>query len=298
MAESLDKDFGVCEHAPAIYGAFTGTCCRTLDALKPVFKTRWVSFKGCLDRFLTQWLVRHSWSGNIDLALCAGRGAMLDGVAYCLCEVKHGDRISLPFTTGDADVCSTNAAGANNKYMISTYSLLIRLFRRRVAARSTPARQAGLVPTLSATAVSAGEAARRRRFRASTSPCQRDKSFVPAPFCAAGAPWQAYQIIGLLPLRQVLLPVLQRRYGRQQRGLIYLSAHRLARFRVSRPSSTAMSRPSTSVGSSPTAFSKNPDLSLTPSCRLSPAPDIKVQSRRSAPSMALLPITFDMASLS
>jgi hypothetical protein len=46
-----------------------------------------------------------------------------DGVAYCQCEVKHGDSISLPFKMGNADACSTNAAGANNKYMISTYSL-------------------------------------------------------------------------------------------------------------------------------------------------------------------------------
>ena len=46
------------------------------------------------------------------------------GVAYCQCDVKHGDSISLPFPTGKGeDVCSINAAGANNKYMVSTYSL-------------------------------------------------------------------------------------------------------------------------------------------------------------------------------
>ena len=49
---------------------------------------------------------------------------MYDGVAYCQCDVKHGDSISLPFPMGkDEDVCSVNAAGADNKYMISTYSL-------------------------------------------------------------------------------------------------------------------------------------------------------------------------------
>jgi hypothetical protein len=38
--------------------------------------------------------------------------------------VKHGDSISLPFPTGKGeDVCSINGAGANNKYMVSTYSL-------------------------------------------------------------------------------------------------------------------------------------------------------------------------------
>ncbi len=58
-------------------------------------------------------------------ALCAAaRCNVYDGVAYCQCDVKHGNSISLPFTMGkDGDVCSVNAAGADNKYMISTYSL-------------------------------------------------------------------------------------------------------------------------------------------------------------------------------
>ncbi len=58
-------------------------------------------------------------------ALCAAaRCNVYDGVAYCQCEEKHGDSISLPFPMGkDVDVCSVNAAGANNKYMVSTYSL-------------------------------------------------------------------------------------------------------------------------------------------------------------------------------
>ena len=58
-------------------------------------------------------------------ALCASaRCNVFDGVAYCQCEVKHGDSISLPFAMGKGeDVCSINAAGANNKYMVSTYSL-------------------------------------------------------------------------------------------------------------------------------------------------------------------------------
>ena len=58
-------------------------------------------------------------------ALCAAaRCNVFDGVAYCQCDVKHGDSISLPFPMGKGeDVCSINAAGANNKYMVSTYSL-------------------------------------------------------------------------------------------------------------------------------------------------------------------------------
>ena len=46
---------------------------------------------------------------------------MFDGVAYCQCEEKHGDSVSLPFVKGkDEDVCSVNAAGADNKYTVST----------------------------------------------------------------------------------------------------------------------------------------------------------------------------------
>jgi hypothetical protein len=62
---------------------------------------------------------------NQTYALCAAaRCDVYDGVAYCQCDVKHGDSISLPFPMGkDEDVCSVNAAGADNKYMISTYSL-------------------------------------------------------------------------------------------------------------------------------------------------------------------------------
>jgi hypothetical protein len=58
-------------------------------------------------------------------ALCAAaRCNVFDGVAYCQCAVKHGDSISLPFPMGkDQDVCSINAAGASNKFMVSTFSL-------------------------------------------------------------------------------------------------------------------------------------------------------------------------------
>mgnify|MGYP000069431703 FL=1 len=58
-------------------------------------------------------------------ALCAAaRCNVFDGVAYCQCDVRHGDSISLPFPMGrDGDVCAVNAAGAANRYMVSTYSL-------------------------------------------------------------------------------------------------------------------------------------------------------------------------------
>ena len=48
---------------------------------------------------------------NQTYALCAAaRCNVYDGVAYCQCDVKHGDSISLPFPMGkDKDVCSVNA---------------------------------------------------------------------------------------------------------------------------------------------------------------------------------------------
>jgi hypothetical protein len=58
-------------------------------------------------------------------ALCAVAGCfVLNGVAYCGCGVEHGNSISLPFNYGrNQDVCTINAEGVNNGYMVSTYSL-------------------------------------------------------------------------------------------------------------------------------------------------------------------------------
>src|SRR3974390_1336104 len=82
--------------------------------------------KGCLDKLLEK-MASSSFKVCKDqtYALCAAaRCNVYDGVAYCQCEEKHGNSISLPFPMGkNRDVCSINAAGANNKYMVSTYSL-------------------------------------------------------------------------------------------------------------------------------------------------------------------------------
>ena len=82
--------------------------------------------KGCLDKLLDA-MAGASFKVCKDqtYALCAAaRCNVFDGVAYCQCDVKHGNSISLPFAMGkDEDVCSINARGAANKYMISTYSL-------------------------------------------------------------------------------------------------------------------------------------------------------------------------------
>ncbi|HXC91550.1 MAG TPA: hypothetical protein VNV18_15415, partial [Stellaceae bacterium] len=58
-------------------------------------------------------------------ALCATASCfVLDGLSYCKCDVKSGDSISLPFNYGrNQDVCTVNAEGKKNGYMVSTYSL-------------------------------------------------------------------------------------------------------------------------------------------------------------------------------
>lgn len=58
-------------------------------------------------------------------ALCAVASCFVfDGVSYCKCDIEHGDSISAPFNFGHGqDVCSVNAEGTANGYMVSTYSL-------------------------------------------------------------------------------------------------------------------------------------------------------------------------------
>jgi hypothetical protein len=58
-------------------------------------------------------------------ALCAVASCFVfNQVAYCKCDVKSGDSISLPFQHGqNQDVCTVNAQGPDNGYMVSTYSL-------------------------------------------------------------------------------------------------------------------------------------------------------------------------------
>ena len=58
-------------------------------------------------------------------ALCAVASCFVfNGLAYCTCDIKKGDSISLPFHYGRGkDVCSVNAEGVGNGFMVSTYSL-------------------------------------------------------------------------------------------------------------------------------------------------------------------------------
>jgi hypothetical protein len=57
-------------------------------------------------------------------ALCAVSSCFVyNQVAYCKCDVEHGDSISLPFEFDGQDVCDVNAEGPANGFMVSTFSL-------------------------------------------------------------------------------------------------------------------------------------------------------------------------------
>ena len=58
-------------------------------------------------------------------ALCRAASCFVfNNVAYCNCDVKNGDSISLPFQFDDGkDVCTVNAEGVHNGYMVSTFSV-------------------------------------------------------------------------------------------------------------------------------------------------------------------------------
>jgi hypothetical protein len=61
---------------------------------------------------------------NQTFAFCGLSSCFVfNGVAYCKCDVEFGDSISetLTYDTG-MDVCTVNAEGVNNGYMVSTFS--------------------------------------------------------------------------------------------------------------------------------------------------------------------------------
>jgi hypothetical protein len=62
---------------------------------------------------------------NQIYALCAAaKCTMYNEVAYCRCDIKKGDSISLPLRLSPTeDVCDVNAQGVDNGYMVSTFSL-------------------------------------------------------------------------------------------------------------------------------------------------------------------------------
>ena len=128
MAEdSLEQDFGIIRACGSDVWSLCSGVLPDVLRLKACIQDKMGQLsKGCIDKVLDK-MAGQSFKVCKDqtYALCAAaRCNVYDGVAYCQCDVKHGDSISLPFPMGkNEDICSVNAAGANNKYMISTYSL-------------------------------------------------------------------------------------------------------------------------------------------------------------------------------
>jgi hypothetical protein len=61
---------------------------------------------------------------NQIYALCAAASCfVLDDVAYCKCDIEFGNSISLAFEFDDQDICTVNASGRKNGYMVSTFSM-------------------------------------------------------------------------------------------------------------------------------------------------------------------------------
>ena len=127
MAEdSLEQDIGIIRACGSDVWSLCSGVLPDVGRLKACIQDKMGQLsKGCIDKVLDK-MAGQSFKvcKNQTYALCAAaRCNVYDGVAYCQCDVKHGDSISLPFQMGSKDICSTNAAGADNKYMISTYSL-------------------------------------------------------------------------------------------------------------------------------------------------------------------------------
>ena len=184
--ERLDQDFGIIKACAGDVWRLCSDVLPDIGRMKACMQNKMGQLPAsCLDKLLdTMAGSTFKVCKDQTYALCAtARCNVYDGVAYCQCEEKHGDSISLPFPMGkDVDVCSVNAAGVNNKYMVSTYSTAradhlatggprgLHLRGRKVRRRLRPVRRR---PYASA-------APRRRPSRVSTSRCRRARSSVPA----------------------------------------------------------------------------------------------------------------------
>ncbi len=125
--EGLERDFGVVRACAGDVWKLCSGVLPDVGRVKSCLQDKMGQLpKSCLDPLLDL-MAGASFKICKDqtYALCAAaRCNVFDGVSYCQCEEQHGNSISLPFPMGkNEDVCSINAAGANNKYMVSTYSL-------------------------------------------------------------------------------------------------------------------------------------------------------------------------------
>ncbi len=125
--ERIEQDLGVVQACGADVWRLCSDVLPDVGRMKACMQDKMGQLpKSCLDKLLDV-MAGSTFKVCKDqtYALCAAaRCNVYDGVAYCQCEEKHGDSISLPFQMGKGvDVCAVNAAGANNNYMVSTYSM-------------------------------------------------------------------------------------------------------------------------------------------------------------------------------
>ena len=195
--------WGSSERAAVTRGSLCSACCPTSDASKPVFRTRWASFRRVAStRSSTRWPASHSRFAKIRLMHFALRRAANAARWRRLLSVRREARRQHQPAVSDGRQGHLlgQRRSADNKYMISTYRArrVHRLLRRREAAGSTPARARAQEPTLSATAEYASKSTEDTTFPGFRQVCAKGQIICSCPITQAktGDDAQGYQILG------------------------------------------------------------------------------------------------------
>jgi hypothetical protein len=181
-----------CGTAVAVALALTGGAARAADSAAELLATTPQLFKICTGQ---------------TYALCAVSSCfVLDGLAYCTCDVKSGDSISLPFHYGrNKNICTANAEGSKNGYMISTYS-----FPRSVMAPNGDQALYDCPAAVSTGAYAQCDggvcfhSSEGQSFPGSVKPLRKDQIICSCPITVAdpSTAQTGYQIAGPYPCRQ------------------------------------------------------------------------------------------------
>jgi hypothetical protein len=166
---------------------------------------------------------------NQTYALCAVASCFVfNGVAYCTCDVEKGDSISLPFNYGNGrDVCSVNAEGVGNGYMVSTFSLAAAVVAPRgdMAIYTCP----GATSSGAYAQCDGGICFRSTQgqdFPGSTRPLEPNQLICSCPITVADPPAAVgYQIAGPYPCRRSFFENCSRKVANTRTGsTIYVGA--------------------------------------------------------------------------
>ncbi len=236
--DRLEQDFGLIKACAGDVWRLCSDVLPDVGRMKSCMQNKMGELpKACLDKLLDA-MAGSTFKVCKDqtYALCAAaRCNVYDGVAYCQCEEKHGDSISLPFPMGKgSDVCAVNAAGADNKYMVSTYSMPEQIASPQggVGVYTCEGGKSG-APTPNATGACVSEAARKRRSRVSTSLCRRDRSSVHArSLTPAPAAHRAIRSSGPIPATSPSSNIARATSPPARRARRSMSARRLGPLRL------------------------------------------------------------------